>query len=730
LASIADAVITISNIGEAVFLNKQAEAITGWKTEEVKGLMVNHILNIYSENGKTRKIDINKDILSVKNTINLSENYYLLNKNSKKIYINCRAAPIITSLDKFIGVVMIIQDVTEKRIAELEISNSQKFIKRITDSIPSIVYIFNVKENRISYVNYKIEELLGFKADDVINSSEIFFEKVINPADLKKFQQNLYRYKSLNDFEIIEYEYRILNSKNDYKWFKSYEVVFSRDENGYTAEILGTAFDIDSRKLLEEELKKYSGQLEELVEYRTKELTYTNEMLKNEIKERKRAEKILTEAEEKFRSLVENSIVGIYIIQNDKYVYANPKFAEIFGYEKNEIIGMDIWKLVLPENKRIINEIINKGINNEIDSIQYTFKAIKKNQEIIEAEVKGTTMLYEGKISIIGTLQDVTERNKAEVLLNEQRKYLRSVIDTNPSFIFAKDWEGRFTLVNKAVAEVYGTTVNELIGKTDADYNKRIEEVEQFNRDDREVISSRISKFIPEEKVTNSVTGETRWYQTVKVPITGIDGRVQVLGVSSDITERKRAEELLMKSLNEKEMLLKEIHHRVKNNLQIIISLLKLQSGYVYDVRDIEIFNNSRSRIETMSLIHEKLYRTEDLSSIEISNYVKELVNHLIKAYNINSALVDFTVSSEKIYLSIDTAIPCGLIINELVNNTLKHAFPRGYRGKILINIKKENEIIFISIKDNGIGLPENLDEKVNKSLGLKLINTLIKQLD
>jgi two-component sensor histidine kinase len=214
------------------------------------------------------------------------------------------------------------------------------------------------------------------------------------------------------------------------------------------------------------------------------------------------------------------------------------------------------------------------------------------------------------------------------------------------------------------------------------------------------------------------------------VPITGIDGRVQVLGVSSDITERKRAEELLMKSLNEKEMLLKEIHHRVKNNLQIIISLLKLQSGYVYDVRDIEIFNNSRSRIETMSLIHEKLYRTEDLSSIEISNYVKELVNHLIKAYNINSALVDFTVSSEKIYLSIDTAIPCGLIINELVNNTLKHAFPRGYRGKILINIKKENEIIFISIKDNGIGLPENLDEKVNKSLGLQLINTLIKQLD
>lgn len=214
------------------------------------------------------------------------------------------------------------------------------------------------------------------------------------------------------------------------------------------------------------------------------------------------------------------------------------------------------------------------------------------------------------------------------------------------------------------------------------------------------------------------------------MPFKSVDGSDQVLGVSTDITARKLSDELTKKSLREKEMLLQEIHHRVKNNLQIIVSLLKLQSKYVHDKRDFDVFQKSRARVETMSMIHEKLYKSKDISSIDLGVYAEDLANHLLKAYNVNHEHIELVINSEEINLGIDSAIPCGLIINELMINILKYAFPEKEKGKIEINIKKAGEYINLIVKDNGIGLPENFDSKNNESLGLQLVHTLIKQLD
>lgn len=205
---------------------------------------------------------------------------------------------------------------------------------------------------------------------------------------------------------------------------------------------------------------------------------------------------------------------------------------------------------------------------------------------------------------------------------------------------------------------------------------------------------------------------------------------MHVLGVAADITARKLAEEITWKSLKEKELLLKEIHHRVKNNLQIIVSLLKLQSKYVFDPRDLEIFNKSRSRVETMSLIHEKLYKSADISQIDMGNYLRDLVGHLLKAYNLSTARLEFDIDAENILMSIDTAIPCGLIVNELINNILKHAFPDGYNGKIQLNLHRSDENVILEVVDNGVGIPESFNMDKNDSLGMQLIDTLVKQLD
>jgi PAS domain S-box-containing protein len=728
LESIGDAVIVTSKIGEILFINKAAEHITGWKQYEAKGMLLDHVFNVIDGDTRKKTDSPVQKVISSGKTVGLADNVVLITKNRKEITVDESAAPIYTN-GRFDGVVLVFRDVSERRRAEKDLLSSRKFIERIADSVPSIIYTYSLGELKINYVNYKISEFIGFSSEDVIKMRETFFMSLIHPEDLVRLKSLYAKYSTARDNEILDYEYRIKNSKGEWRWFRSYDVVFTRNNDGLATEMLGSALDITDKKKMEEELKKYSGHLEELVQIRTHELSAANNKLKAEISERARAERNIIDAEEKFRSLVENSLVGIYIIQDERYTYSNPKHDEIFGYSRNGMLGMSIWKVIPEVSKLTVKSAADKRTDNDIESVYYSYKAERKDGTLIDVEVKETRMQYNGRMAVIGTLQDITERKKSEDELNRQREYLRAVIDTDPNFVFAKDWEGRFTLVNKAVADVYGTTVEELTGKSDSDFNPNADEVEHFLEDDREVIKTGKSKFVAEEKVSNSNTGESRWYQTIKVPLKAVDGTMQVLGVSADITARKLAEEITQKSLHEKELLLKEIHHRVKNNLQIIVSLLKLQSKYITDPQDLQIFNSSRSRVETMSLIHEKLYKSKDLSDINLGNYVKDLVTHILQAYKINHEEICFSIKSDSIQLSIDTAIPCGLIINELVNNTLKYAFPEGHKGRIEISIKRDEDDIILEIMDNGIGIPETFDIASSDSLGLQLVETLIKQI-
>lgn len=729
LESIKDAVIVASKIGEVLFMNKAAELITGWNPEEAKGMLLDHIFNIYCEETKEKCESPITKIIS-QNSKTESGNYkILISKNNSAIPIDESSAPLVDYRGNIDGVVIVFRDISERRKAEKELLNSRKFIERIADSVPSIIYTYSLKGPKINYVNYKIVDFLGYQPAEAVKMGDKFFEELIHPDDMASLKKLIEKYSRAKDNEILDYEYRIINAGGEWRWFRSYDVVFTRNSEGVVTEMLGSALDVTDEKNMEEELKKYSDHLEELVTIRTSELQAANIKLRQEINERARAERSIIDAEEKFRSLVENSLVGIYIIQDDKYAYTNPKYDEIFGFRRGELLGKNVWDVVEENSKEQVKDNIRRRLENEIESIQYSFKARRKDGTAVDVEVRGTKMIYDGRVAIIGTLQDITDRKKYEDEINRQKEFLRTVIDTDPNFVFAKDWSGKFTLVNKAVAEVYGTTVDELIGKTDADFNTNKEEVESFLTADREVISSGKAKFISEEKVSNPATGEAKWYQTIKVPLKEKDGSLQVLGVSADITARKLAEEFTKRSLQEKELLLKEIHHRVKNNLQIIISLLKLQTRYVKDPKDLNIFNSSRSRVETMSLIHEKLYKSRDISDIDLGGYLKDLVSHILKAYNVNHEEISFSLTSDEINLSIDTAIPCGLIINELVNNILKYAFPPGYKGKIEINIKKSAEEIILVVSDNGIGIPTSFDINNSDSLGLQLVDTLIKQI-
>ncbi|RPI14056.1 MAG: PAS domain S-box protein [Ignavibacteriae bacterium] len=857
LISIGEGVIVTNHIGDITFMNPVAEELTGWTIRDAKGVFYEHVFNIKYENPDKKLEHPIQTVFKQGKIVSYTNNTIILNKEGKAINIDCSASPIIARNNSLLGVVVIFKDISERRKYEMELIRNKMFIQKITNSTPNILYLYELSGPRLVYSNEIICKILGYTPDEIKTMNSRFLLKLMHKEDLKKLYNSYNKYISSKDIDVIEHVFRIKNKKGEWRWLKSFDVVFTRDNDGVPKQILGTAQDITDKKELEEQIKKYSEHLEELVEKRTSQLRLSNEKLQQQIFERIKAEKSMNQEQEKFRSLVEYSLVGIYIHHNDKFIYVNPKFEEMFGYKECELEGVNIYEVISNADKKMYVQNLEREDRHEEQVFEYPYSGKRKDGSVIDVEVRGTKIQYNDMDCVIGTVMDVTEtrkaltelkeseekfriiaetasdgiitideenkiifinkatekifgyeaceligndvtlimpdvnkqnhktsfekfirtgekgiawngmtikglhksgkeipveisfgqyaaaenriftgiirdiseRKKAEDEIKNQRKYLRSIIDANPNLIFAKDKEGRFTLVNKAVANMYGTDVKSLVGKKDSDFNSNKAEVEWFEKDDREVIETGKPKFIPEEQVTNTVINTPVWYQTIKVPLT-IDDNIQVLGISTDITERKLAEEKIKKSLKEKELLLQEIHHRVKNNLQIIVSLLKMQSRYIHDKRDLEILNKSRARVETMSLIHEKLYRSKDLSNINLQNYIKDLTANLLKAYGIDQCAVEIKVNIEDINFGIDTAIPCGLIINELVSNSLKHAFRINQKGNIDIEFRREGNKIIMNYGDDGTGLLPDTDLLNGETLGTQLITTLVKQLD
>lgn len=198
-----------------------------------------------------------------------------------------------------------------------------------------------------------------------------------------------------------------------------------------------------------------------------------------------------------------------------------------------------------------------------------------------------------------------------------------------------------------------------------------------------------------------------------------------------EVNERKAAEEQVLASLLEKEILLKEIHHRVKNNLQIISSLLNLQSEKIKDTGTLRALRDSQARVRSMALIHQKLYQSKNMAKIEFGEYVQSLSRDLFRSYQRTLGDIQLKIQVDEVFLDLDCAVPCGLILNELMTNALKYAFPNGRNGTILVELRTgADQTVSLQVADDGIGLPADLNVANIKSLGLQLINSLTKQMD
>jgi two-component system cell cycle sensor histidine kinase/response regulator CckA len=308
---------------------------------------------------------------------------------------------------------------------------------------------------------------------------------------------------------------------------------------------LSEMWDIAERRAESADL---NGELERRVAERTSQLAATNQELEKEVAERTLAEEALRDSEARYRLLFESNPfpMWVYDLETLSFLAVNQAAVHRYGYSREEFLNMTVKDIRPVEDIPALLDNISK-VFSELDEAG-AWRHQKKNGTIIDVEITSHPLSFAGRQAEVVLASDITERKRAEDELARQRSFLRQVIDLNPNFIFAKDRGGRFTLVNQAIAEAYGTTVEGLLGKTDADFNSNKEEVEWFRRDDLEVMDTLEEKFIPEEVVTDA-GGNVRWLQTIKRPIVSPDGTVhQVLGIATDITTRKTTEEALRQS--------------------------------------------------------------------------------------------------------------------------------------------------------------------------------------
>lgn len=345
------------------------------------------------------------------------------------------------------------------------------------------------------------------------------------------------------------------------------------------------------------------------------------------------------------------------------------------------------------------------------------------------------------KIGTRGVNQDITEQKMAEEALKEADQRLADIIDFLPDATFAIDNKGRVISWNRAIEEMTRIWSEAIMGKDNYEYalpfygKRRPMLIDLVNASDDE-ITKYYTKFFRKDKVLMAETefkirGETLTVWVKAVPLEDSKGNyVGAIEAIRDITDLREAEKQLKKSLDEKEMLLKEIHHRVKNNLMIISSLLNLQSDYIKDKEALDVFKESQNRAKTMALIHERLYQSTDLKNMEFGSYLETLTTELYNTMVSDKHRVKLNLNLDNVKIDINTVVPLGLIVNELVTNSMKYAFPNQMSGHIQIDLYRENSNIVLKVSDDGIGFPEDLDYKKSNSLGLLLINNLTKQID
>ncbi|WP_304412236.1 PAS domain S-box protein [Kamptonema formosum] len=651
-----------------IYVNSAFERITGYSAAEVIGQN-----SRFLQGDERNQPDLDKLRAAIREGRDCTVVLRNYRKDGSLFWNELSVSPIYDASGNLTHFIGIITDITERKRAEEALQQAKAQLQAVLDAVPGLVSWIG-SDLRYIGVNRHLGATFNLPPEAFVGQDIGFLER--RPYFVELMRQ----FFAGADSQISREVTVEVGGES-----RSYLIVAQKYDGGRAAASVG--IDITDRKRMEEELRATTSRL---------------------------------------TALIQNLQAGVLVENECRHIaVVNQEFCGIFGIPAppEALVGMDCAgaaegsKTLFAEPEQFVRRISEILQDQQIVTKEELVLADGRTFErdyvpiFVENNYSGHLWMY----------RDISQRKQAEAALQLAKDQLQAVLDAVPGFV---SWIGadlRYLGVNRHLANASELTPEEFAGQQ-LGFRKNSPQFTEFMR---QFMAS------PEESASQvidiQISGSTRNYLMV---IQKYQQGTAAVSVGIDITERKQTEVQLRSSLKEKEVLLKEIHHRVKNNLQVISSLLKLQSGYIKDSEALALFTDSYNRVRSMALIHEKLYQSQNLAQIDAADYIPNLVSNLFRSYSVSSQDINLKIEVESIWLDVDTAIPCGLMMNELVSNALKYAFPCGGAGEILVKFFRTGEgQCCMIVRDDGAGMPADFDLEEAESLGLQLVWNLTGQL-
>lgn len=599
--------------------------------------------------------------------------------NGKILYVTVDSHPYENGYEN--ARMVFIHDVTDRIRAEQQANRAYQELYHHVNQSPLAMIKWDENYEIIEW-SKRAEEITGFSKEEVLGCTPEFFD--FNEDGIESVKNDMY-YLVSGRGDRSNFEVQLYHKQGQLVDLNIHSSVL-RDEDGSLVSVLTFIEDVTEKK----------------------------------------------QTEIRYQRLFENANDGIFIMKNAQFIECNDKVLNIYGVSsKRDILGKSLadFSPKYQPDGRLSEEKAHKKIQLALDGAPQVFEW--QHQMIdgtpVDVEVSLNRLVMGEEVFLQAIVRDLTDQKKAQEQLRKNEVLFRKLFLKAPGAMVMIDPQNKVQKVNKSFEELFGYSEEELLGK---DIDSII-----VGEEDDQVIPRMPSRGFREDKFYTNIIRYTKDGEKLNlllgaIPVYLDDEPIAGFGIYVDVTEQKKYEKQLRQSVKEKQVLLEEIHHRVKNNLAIISGMLQLQAFEAENEEIKNALNDGQLRIQSIGIVHELLYQSEDFIDICFEEYINKLINTIRNTLSFDHQHIDVVVDTGNVLLDINQAIPSAILINELVTNAYKHAFDDGESGKIQIVLKEDRETISIIVRDDGKGLPDGFTIEDHTSIGMNLIQTLTDQLE